>query len=251
MRREPIERGERILERPARIPRVEVDAHDIGARLLDKREQFARLHVARMVLDRDLHAGIEGARPCLLEHGDRVGDPRADAARREPVVAIAEDDPKRLRPERPRHADAEREVLVRRAPVLLEPRRRRADAPRAELDRHVPLRAVAADLGERRVVEGAAERAEVGDEDGITAERDGLIDEGPGILLEAAEREIIEAQSDAAATDRSGRSRRGAVRAVARRADEGGRNRGGGREEPAAIPWRRHRAAPSERSSIR
>ena len=107
-----------------------------GPACLDQIAQFPRVQVAGVILDRDLHAGIERLLSARFQHLHRVGDPRADAALGLAIFAGAEDDAEDRRAERLRHAEPESQMLLRGAPVLFEAHRGRADAPatRVELD---------------------------------------------------------------------------------------------------------------------
>src|SRR5690606_10956037 len=60
---EHVERQVRILDRPHRVARIDRRADEVGPRLLDQALEFARLHVAGVILDADLDARIDDARP--------------------------------------------------------------------------------------------------------------------------------------------------------------------------------------------
>ena len=203
------ERGERILERPAGVARVEVDAHIVRPGRLDERLQFPRLHVAGMVFHRDLHAAVDRPRALGLQHLDRIGDPGTDAAIGKPVVAIAEDHTEGRRAQGLRHPDAERQMLLGAAPVVLECLGRRADAPRAQCDGDAAIDAVATDVVERGVVEAAVKGAQVGDEERVAPERFCVVDELPRVPLHGPHGEVVEPQRNAAAADVGGHQRCG------------------------------------------
>jgi hypothetical protein len=154
-----------------------------------------------MVFHGDLHAAVDRPRALRLQHLDRVGDPRPDATVGEPVVTIAEDHTEGRRAQGLRHPDAERQVLLGAAPVVLECLGRRADAPRAQCDGDAAIRAVAADVPERGVVVAALKGAEVGDEERVTPQLFRMVDELPRVPLQGPHGEVVEAERNAASAD--------------------------------------------------
>ena len=70
------------------------------------------MHVARVVLDRDLHAGVLRPRFDRLEHLHGVGDARLDAALGLAILQRAEHAAEDRRAQRLGHPDAKREVLL-------------------------------------------------------------------------------------------------------------------------------------------
>ena len=66
--RERLERQVRILNRPDGIARVDADADEFRAGRFDQHLQLARLHVAGVILDRDLDAGVHHLRARVLQH---------------------------------------------------------------------------------------------------------------------------------------------------------------------------------------
>src|SRR5262245_59878664 len=71
----------RVLDRPHRITGIDADAHELRTGRLNEAFQFSRLHVAGVVLDRDLDAGIHDFRAHVLQHADRRLDVLLDSAR--------------------------------------------------------------------------------------------------------------------------------------------------------------------------
>ncbi len=53
----------RVFNRPQRIPGIQAHAHKVLAGFLDQPLQFARLHVAGMILDGDLEPAVHNPRP--------------------------------------------------------------------------------------------------------------------------------------------------------------------------------------------
>ena len=61
-----IQRQMRIFDRPQRIPRIEAHTDKIPPRALDQTLQLAGLHIACMILDRDLDVFIRRERTYAL-----------------------------------------------------------------------------------------------------------------------------------------------------------------------------------------
>ena len=185
---------DRILERPQRVPGIEVHADVVPAGRLDQPGQLRRVHVARMVLDGDLDAGVE----CLRSLPAAAPPSRLSMWRSmPPSVSRSSQVPRTTRitgePSDFRRADAERQVLVGRAAIRLERLRRRADAPRAHLHVHsLALRALPNSTA-GSVVE-RLEGVEVGDEQRVAAERGGVVHQLRRLPAEAAHGEIVEAK---------------------------------------------------------
>ena len=164
IRREDFEAGQRIFQGPDRVAGIHVRPDIILARRFDQRDEFPRLHVARVILDGDLHAGIDRSAALALADLHGIGDARLDAAFGPAIIAIAQHDTEDRRPERLGHANAEREMLLRRAPLIFEALRGRANAPGAELDLQSLIRCLALQAGEIAVVE-VFEGIEIRDEE--------------------------------------------------------------------------------------
>jgi hypothetical protein len=138
-----------------------------------------------------------------------------------------------------RHADAEREVLLGRPPVLPELRGCRADAPRTELERDTAVVPVAAQVRQRTVVVPSRERPEISDEHRIAAEHHGMIDQLPGVPAHRAHRETVEAELDPPPRHTVA----GVRRAGRRRLRGGAGQHPDGCEERAAVRQRRTHGA--------
>src|SRR5262245_58123990 len=91
VRRQRLEREMRILDRPDGIARVEADADEFRSSGLDEHFQLARLHVAGVVLDRQLQSGVHHARADRFQNADRVVDPLFDAAGETPILETSHD----------------------------------------------------------------------------------------------------------------------------------------------------------------
>jgi hypothetical protein len=137
--RERLEAGDRILERPRGVARIDVDADVVGAGRFDESGQLPRLHVAGVVLDGDLDAGRERVGAHRLADLDGVLDVRLDAALRAAILLAAEVAPDHRRADDLRHADAVLQLLDGGAGLGVERTRRRADARHAEVERQPAL----------------------------------------------------------------------------------------------------------------
>ena len=89
--RERLEAGDRILERPRRVAGIDVDADVVGPGRFDQAGQLPRLHVAGVVLDRDLDPGRLRLVAHRLADLDGVPDVRLDAAVRAAILVAAEE----------------------------------------------------------------------------------------------------------------------------------------------------------------
>ena len=220
IRTEAFEHVERVFERPCGVAGVDIRADEIPARGFDEIDEFPRVHVARVVLDRDLHAGFLRGFFAGLEHLHGVGDAGADAALGLAVVGPAEDHAEDRRAERLRDANARSQMLVGRAPVFFEAHGSRADAPRSGVDFDLQPFRFGPHVAQVAVVERLVS-VEVGDEDAVEFERRGVVEKLRRFPAHRAHREIVHAKLDP-------RSGGGAQRA-------GGRGCGGERFEKVAA----------------
>ena len=106
------ERQVRVFHRPGGVARVDADAHVVGSCRFHQHFQLARLHVARVILDRELHAGIDDARPHVPQHFQRFVDVPLDAARRLSIERVADDAPDERGAARDGGVDDARQLLL-------------------------------------------------------------------------------------------------------------------------------------------
>ena len=115
---------QRILERPQRIAGVEIHADVVFPGSLHELRDFARIHVASMVLDRDLHARVDRLRPARPQIFTvsaiwRLMPPSVSRSFHVPSTARMTGDPTPVS-----HANGQREMFLCGTPVRLERLRR-------------------------------------------------------------------------------------------------------------------------------
>ena len=154
VRGERVERQVRILDRPHGIARIEADADGLGTCRLDQPFQLARLHVAGMILDRDLDPGVHETSAHALQDLDGVVDVTVDPVA--PVLRTAKDRTHDRRLHDPRSVNHPAQLFFRRPLRLVEHRRGRTDRAHANLD--VDLQLVGAGAHASQIV--GLERAE-------------------------------------------------------------------------------------------
>ncbi len=104
--------GQRIFHRPGGVAGIERRADVFLAGGFDQGHQFPRLHVARVVFDRDLYPGVHRLAAAGLADFNGVGHARLDATFRFAIVAHAENAAQNRRAEGFGDANSQSQVLL-------------------------------------------------------------------------------------------------------------------------------------------
>ena len=113
--RQRFQRHEGIFHTPDRVAGVQARSHKIPARFFDDCLYFARLHIAGMILERDLYSQVHRLRTHRAEDLDRVLHVRFDGQRSQTVIARTHVAPHGFRPDRLGHLQPFQQLL--RAPA--------------------------------------------------------------------------------------------------------------------------------------
>jgi putative ABC transport system permease protein len=140
VRGERLQRYERVFHAPDRIAGVEAGSDELLAGGLDDSLDLARLHVARVIFERDLDVEVHGFGAHRPEELDRVLHVGFDGQRTEAVFARSHVAAHRLRPHRVGHLQALEDLLADGRAVLVEALARFADAAHTAVDRNAMLR---------------------------------------------------------------------------------------------------------------
>src|SRR5262249_54540898 len=135
-RAERLQAVEWILQRPERVAGVEIGENVVVAGSIEEAHQLARVHVARVVLDRDLDTRVQRSRAARATHLRGLLHVPLDATVRQSILPGAEHHPDQWRAHVLCHANPQREMFLRRAPLWFERLRGGTDTPRAGLDLH-------------------------------------------------------------------------------------------------------------------
>ncbi len=157
VRGQRLQREQRVLERPYRVAGVEADSHEILAGALHQHLEFARLHVAGVILDGDLDAGVRRPRPHIAQHPDRVLDVPFDVQRPGAVLHAAEEGPYDRRSDVNRRLDHTGQLFLRRSLRGVERFGTGADRPHTQLHLHAQPFRVGPDLSQMRYFQSADE----------------------------------------------------------------------------------------------
>ena len=101
VRRQRLERQVGILHRPQRVAGVDADPDHVRSGGFDQPGELACLHVAGVILDRDLHARLERPLSDVFQDLDRIGDARLDSTRGYAVAEGPDDAADERRSENP------------------------------------------------------------------------------------------------------------------------------------------------------
>ena len=146
VRGERLERQVRVLDGPQRIARVEAGADEIRAGGLDQYLQLARLHIAGMILDGDLQAGVDDLRLDGAQHFNGVLDVLLERDLAVAVGGAAEEATYDFRPYGGGRGGGASELFLGGPLLGIEEGRGGADGAHAELDFDAELRGVGANL---------------------------------------------------------------------------------------------------------
>src|SRR5262249_24079675 len=139
IRSKDFQRQKRVLDAPDGIAGIQAGPDKLLPGLLDHGAGLPGLHIARVVLDRDLHAQIHRLIADAPEELDGRLHVRFDRRRAEPVLARPHVAAHGGRAYRLRDPQAFQELLARRAGALFPAPAGLADAPHAAIDRDTEL----------------------------------------------------------------------------------------------------------------
>src|SRR5262249_20926409 len=101
--------------RPQRIPRVDAHPDEIPARVLDQLAELARLHVAGVVLHRQLESRVDHAGAHAAEDRQGLGNTALDAAGAAAIGDRSEDAPHEWQPDNLRRGNYRVDLILDRA----------------------------------------------------------------------------------------------------------------------------------------